>query len=99
MEKASDVYNKLKLRFVGKMETSSKPKTEEKEQQDNGKDTQNTGKGSCFQSVSRYLECFLWFCYTGCGSSMVIINMLLPFGAFIKAHYITVSAYILSNKP
>ena len=43
MEKASDVYNKLKLRFVGKMESPSKPKTEDKGPQDNGKEDENTG--------------------------------------------------------
>lgn len=36
MEKASDVYNKLKLRFVGKGEVAAKPKTENKELEDNG---------------------------------------------------------------
>lgn len=41
MEKASDVYNKLKLRFVGKTEVAAKPKTEDKEPED--KETQNTG--------------------------------------------------------
>lgn len=43
MEKASDVYNKLKLRFVGKGEMAAKPKTENKELEDNG-ETKNTGK-------------------------------------------------------
>uniref|UniRef100_A0A3Q3XPP7 Lens epithelium-derived growth factor integrase-binding domain-containing protein n=1 Tax=Mola mola TaxID=94237 RepID=A0A3Q3XPP7_MOLML len=41
MEKASDVYNKLKLRFVGKVEVAAKPKTENKESEDNG-ETKNT---------------------------------------------------------
>lgn len=41
MEKATDVYNKLKLRFVGKAELTAKPKTEDKEPED--KETQNTG--------------------------------------------------------
>lgn len=44
MEKASDVYNKLKLRFVGKPEVATKPKTEDKETEDDEKETQNTGK-------------------------------------------------------
>lgn len=39
MEKASHVYNKLKLQFMGKSEVLSKPKTEE---QDNGKDIETT---------------------------------------------------------
>lgn len=43
MEKASDVYNKLKLRFVGKAEVAAKPKTENKEPEEN-EQTQNTGK-------------------------------------------------------
>lgn len=43
MEKASDVYNKLKLRFVGKQELAAKPKTENIETE-NDKQTQNTGK-------------------------------------------------------
>lgn len=43
MEKASDVYNKLKLRFVGKAEVAAKPKTENKEPEDN-EETKNTGK-------------------------------------------------------
>lgn len=44
MEKASDVYNKLKLRFVGKPEVAAKPKTEDKEPEDDEKETENTGK-------------------------------------------------------
>ncbi len=43
MEKASDVYNKLKLRFVGKAEVAAKPKTENKEAEEN-EERQNTGK-------------------------------------------------------
>lgn len=43
MEKAAEVYNKLKLRFVGKGEVAAKPKTEHKEPGDN-EETQNTGK-------------------------------------------------------
>lgn len=41
MEKASDVYNKLKLRFVGKMDMAAKPKSEGKELEENeqGKNT------------------------------------------------------------
>lgn len=42
MEKASDVYNKLKLRFVGKPDVITKPKTENKEQDND--ETLNTGK-------------------------------------------------------
>uniref|UniRef100_A0A671VIX7 Lens epithelium-derived growth factor integrase-binding domain-containing protein n=1 Tax=Sparus aurata TaxID=8175 RepID=A0A671VIX7_SPAAU len=41
MEKASEVYNKLKLRFVGKAEVAAKPKTENKEAEDNNEETQN----------------------------------------------------------
>uniref|UniRef100_A0A673A122 Lens epithelium-derived growth factor integrase-binding domain-containing protein n=1 Tax=Sphaeramia orbicularis TaxID=375764 RepID=A0A673A122_9TELE len=41
MEKASDVYNKLKLRFVGKAEVAAKPKTENKEPEEN-EQMQNT---------------------------------------------------------
>lgn len=44
MEKASEVYNKLKLRFVGKPEVAAKPQTEDKEPENNEKETQNTGK-------------------------------------------------------
>lgn len=44
MEKASEVYNKLKLRFVGKAEVAAKPKTENKEAEDNNEETQNAGK-------------------------------------------------------
>uniref|UniRef100_A0A8C5BS91 Lens epithelium-derived growth factor integrase-binding domain-containing protein n=1 Tax=Gadus morhua TaxID=8049 RepID=A0A8C5BS91_GADMO len=42
MEKASEVYNKLKLRFVVKGELPTKPKSDDKESQDNGKGSQNT---------------------------------------------------------
>lgn len=49
MEKASDVYNKLKLRFVGKAEVAAKPKTENKEpENDEEKETENTGKSTRF---------------------------------------------------
>lgn len=44
MEKATDVYNKLKLRFVGKAEVAAKPKTENKDPDDNEKETQNIGR-------------------------------------------------------
>ena len=44
MEKAGEVYNKLKLRFVGKAEVAAKPKTDDKEPEDDVKETQNTGK-------------------------------------------------------
>lgn len=43
MEKAGEVYNKLKLRFVGKAEVAAKPKIDDKEPEDDVKDTQNTG--------------------------------------------------------
>lgn len=43
MEKATSVYNKLKLQFIGKIETG-KPKPDEKNQESNEQDTQNTGK-------------------------------------------------------
>ncbi|KAM9480194.1 hepatoma-derived growth factor-related protein 2-like isoform 1-T1 [Salvelinus alpinus] len=42
MEKASQVYNKLKGQFVVKSEMPSKHKAEGKEQEENGKETQNT---------------------------------------------------------
>uniref|UniRef100_A0A8C2A4D1 HDGF like 2 n=1 Tax=Cyprinus carpio TaxID=7962 RepID=A0A8C2A4D1_CYPCA len=41
MEKATAVYNKLKLQFIGKIE-SGKPKLDEKNQETNEQDTQNT---------------------------------------------------------
>lgn len=43
MEKASEVYNKLKLRFVGKMEVAAKPQTEDKEPEDDEKETKDSG--------------------------------------------------------
>lgn len=43
MEKASEVYNKLKLRFVSKAEVAVKPQTESKEPEDD-EETQDTGK-------------------------------------------------------
>jgi len=62
MEKASEVYNKLKLRFMGKSEVAAKPQTEGKEAEeddDDEKETTNTGKkshlGSCFYHVWYYL--------------------------------------------
>uniref|UniRef100_A0A8C7MYN9 Hepatoma-derived growth factor-related protein 2 n=1 Tax=Oncorhynchus kisutch TaxID=8019 RepID=A0A8C7MYN9_ONCKI len=42
MEKASQVYNKLKGQFVVKSEMPSKHKAEGKEQEENGKETSNT---------------------------------------------------------
>lgn len=42
MEKATAVYNKLKLQFIGKIEIS-KPKPDEKDEETNEQDTQNTG--------------------------------------------------------
>lgn len=55
MEKATDVYNKLKLRFVGKAEVAGKPKTENKEPEDNVKETQNPGKTPHFGVVSIFI--------------------------------------------
>lgn len=43
MEKATAVYNKLKLQFIGKIETV-KPKSSEKNQEGNEQDAQNTGE-------------------------------------------------------
>lgn len=43
MEKASQVYNKLKGQFVVKSEMPSKPKVEGNELEENGKEMQNTG--------------------------------------------------------
>lgn len=65
MEKASDVYNKLKLRFVGKAEVAAKPKMDDKEAEDN-EETQNTGQnthilGSCafyINSISSFIFCY-----------------------------------------
>uniref|UniRef100_A0A8C7Y122 HDGF like 2 n=1 Tax=Oryzias sinensis TaxID=183150 RepID=A0A8C7Y122_9TELE len=46
MEKATDVYNKLKLRFVGKSEVPVKTKMEAKDETaDNDEETQNTVNG------------------------------------------------------
>lgn len=45
MAKASDVYNKLKLRFVGKMDVAAKPKSEGKEGEDN-EEGKNAGRRS-----------------------------------------------------
>lgn len=42
MEKATEVYNKLKLRFVGKGEMAAKQGSEGKDEEDNG-ETKNTG--------------------------------------------------------
>lgn len=42
MIKATEVYNKLKLRFMGKSEEAAKPQTEDKEPENNEKETQNT---------------------------------------------------------
>lgn len=57
MEKASDVYNKLKLRFVGKGEVAAKPKTENKEPDDNEKETQDTGKNATPSSITQFVFC------------------------------------------
>lgn len=40
MEKATEVYNKLKLRFVGKSEVAAKPKPENKDEANN-EDSEN----------------------------------------------------------
>ena len=44
MEKASEVYNKLKLRFVGKSDVPGKPQTDDKETEDNDKEPEEEGK-------------------------------------------------------
>lgn len=60
MEKATDVYNKLKLRFVGKAEVAAKPKTEGKEDEEDGeKETNDTGKRTHFVFLS-FLRPVLW---------------------------------------
>lgn len=46
MEKATDVYNKLKLRFVGKTEMPTKPKTEDNEPEE--KETETIGSSTSF---------------------------------------------------
>lgn len=43
MEKATEVYNKLKLQFVGKVETN-KPKTQENVEEENKTEEPSTGK-------------------------------------------------------
>lgn len=45
MEKATEVYNKLKLRFVGKTEVAAKPKTEN-DDTENNEEIQNKGKNN-----------------------------------------------------
>lgn len=81
MEKASDVYNKLKLRFVGKAEVAAKPKTENKEpENDEEKETENTGKCTRFGFTKiwillcflRFLVHFLWICL------LAYLNLILP---------------------
>lgn len=42
MEKAGEVYNKLKLRFVGKLDVITKPKSEGKDAEDS-EEAKNTG--------------------------------------------------------
>lgn len=42
MEKATEVYNKLKLQFVGKLEVN-KPKPQEKGEEENKTESQSTG--------------------------------------------------------
>lgn len=42
MEKASEVYNKLKLRFVGKPGVAAKPKSDNTELEEDEKQTENT---------------------------------------------------------
>ena len=44
MEKASEVYNKLKLRFVGKGDPAVKPEADNKESEDNENKTEDMGK-------------------------------------------------------
>lgn len=65
MEKASDVYNKLKLRFVGKAEVAAKPQTENKEPEDDEKETQETGKKPPFSSFFTLsgMVCFALYAY------------------------------------
>lgn len=60
MEKAGEVYNKLKLRFVGKGEVAAKPKTDNKEQEDDEKETENTGKKKHFVDLGLTL-CSYYF--------------------------------------
>lgn len=43
MEKATSVYNKLKLQFTSKMEPN-KGKPDQKNQENNDKETENTGE-------------------------------------------------------
>lgn len=50
MEKATEVYNKLKLRFVGKGEMAAKPGGENKDQEDNG-EMKNTGSNRTNSAV------------------------------------------------
>lgn len=45
MEKATEVYNKLKLQFVGKLETN-KPKPQEKDEGENKTEPLSTGNSS-----------------------------------------------------
>lgn len=45
MEKATEVYNKLKLQFVGKLEIN-KPKLQEKGEGENQMETPSTGNPS-----------------------------------------------------
>lgn len=64
MEKATAVYNKLKLQFIGKIE-SGKPKLDEKNQETNEQDTQNTGKLSnekfSHSVIKRVLKPFFFY--------------------------------------
>lgn len=50
MEKANDVYNKLKLQFVGKAEVATKPQMD-KNSEDNEKDTHDTGEKEYVRSI------------------------------------------------
>lgn len=67
MEKASDVYNKLKLRFVGKAEVPAKPKTDNKEEEDGEKETENTG---------------IFLQFLNCLDSVCSLHLKLPFCRF-----------------
>lgn len=51
MEKATEVYNKLKLQFVGKMETN-KPKPQEKGEEEDKTEPPNMGNLSRWLTVN-----------------------------------------------
>ncbi len=54
MEKATAVYNKLKLQFIGKIETS-KPKPDEKNQETNEQDTGKLSNNKFSQAVIKWV--------------------------------------------